>query len=84
MNESGWATKGDNANRVDSGADSCRIVSVNDRSISDSRAVCGDWLRTEQRTRRLFAAVEARTAGYGGIAAASQATGIARSTSAVG
>jgi hypothetical protein len=33
-----------------------------------------------ERTRRLFAAVEARTAGYGGIAAASQATGIARST----
>lgn len=33
-----------------------------------------------ERTRRLFAAAEARTAGYGGIAAASQATGIARST----
>jgi Rhodopirellula transposase DDE domain len=33
-----------------------------------------------ERTRRLFAAIEARTAGYGGIAAASQATGIARST----
>lgn len=33
-----------------------------------------------ERTRRLFAAVEARTAGYGGIAAAFQATGIARST----
>jgi Rhodopirellula transposase DDE domain len=33
-----------------------------------------------ERTRRLFAAVEARTAGYGGIAACSQATGIARST----
>ncbi len=33
-----------------------------------------------ERTRRLFAAVEARTAGYGGIAAASQATGIAQST----
>ena len=33
-----------------------------------------------ERTRRLFAAAEARTAGYGGIAAASHATGIARST----
>jgi hypothetical protein len=33
-----------------------------------------------ERTRRLFAAVEARTAGYGGIAASSRATGIARST----
>ncbi|HTW70664.1 MAG TPA: ISAzo13 family transposase, partial [Acetobacteraceae bacterium] len=33
-----------------------------------------------ERARRLFAAVEARTAGYGGIAACSRATGIARST----
>ena len=32
------------------------------------------------RSRRLLAAVEARTAGYGGIAAASRATGIALST----
>jgi hypothetical protein len=33
-----------------------------------------------ERTRRLFAAIEARTAGYGGIAAAAQATGLAPST----
>jgi hypothetical protein len=33
-----------------------------------------------ERSRRLLAAAEARTAGHGGIAAASQATGIARST----
>ena len=33
-----------------------------------------------ERSRRLLAAAEAKTAGYGGIAAASQATGIARST----
>ena len=33
-----------------------------------------------ERTRRLFAAIEARTAGYGGIVACAQATGIARST----
>jgi hypothetical protein len=33
-----------------------------------------------ERARRLLAAVEAKTAGYGGIAAASRATGIARST----
>ena len=33
-----------------------------------------------ERSRRLFVAAEARTAGYGGIAAASRATGIARST----
>ena len=33
-----------------------------------------------ERARRLFAAAEARTAGYGGIAAASRATGLAPST----
>lgn len=33
-----------------------------------------------ERARRLLAAVEAKTAGYGGIAATSRATGIARST----
>ena len=33
-----------------------------------------------ERSRRLLAAAEARTAGHGGIAAASRATGIARST----
>src|SRR6185436_11316200 len=34
----------------------------------------------DERRRRLFAATEARTAGYGGIAAVSRATGIAVST----
>ena len=33
-----------------------------------------------ERSRRLLVAAEARTAGYGGIAAASRATGLARST----
>jgi len=33
-----------------------------------------------ERGRRLLAAAEARTAGYGGIAASSRATGVARST----
>ncbi len=33
-----------------------------------------------ERERRLFAATEARAAGYGGIAAASAATGVAAST----
>src|SRR5450432_4454256 len=33
-----------------------------------------------ERSRRLLAAAEAKTAGYGGITAASHATGIARST----
>src|SRR3954463_13228081 len=34
----------------------------------------------DERRRRLFAATEARTAGYGGVAAVSRATGIAAST----
>jgi hypothetical protein len=33
-----------------------------------------------ERSRRLLVAAEAKTAGYGGIAAASRATGVARST----
>jgi len=36
--------------------------------------------RLDERGRRLFAAAEARTAGYGGVSAAMRATGIARST----
>src|SRR5256885_4283022 len=34
----------------------------------------------DERSRRLLAATEARAAGYGGIAAVSQATGVAPST----
>lgn len=34
----------------------------------------------DERSRRLFAAAEAKTAGHGGIAAVSRVTGIARST----
>src|SRR5580765_207262 len=40
-------------------------------------AVCG---QLDERGVRLLAAAEARAAGYGGIAAVSRATGIARST----
>ena len=36
--------------------------------------------RLDERERRLFAAAEARSAGYGGVSAVSRATGIARST----
>jgi hypothetical protein len=38
----------------------------------------------DERSRRLLAATEARAAGYGGIAAVSQATGVAPSTIARG
>jgi len=34
----------------------------------------------DERSRRIFAATEARTAGHGGIAAVSRATGVAAST----
>jgi hypothetical protein len=36
--------------------------------------------RLDERGRRLFAAAEARAAGYGGVSAVPRATGIARST----
>ena len=51
---------------------------VDASSIRERFAAVGRDLN--ERARRLFAAAEARTAGYGGIAAASQATGLARST----
>jgi hypothetical protein len=38
----------------------------------------------DERSRRIFAASEAKTAGYGGIAAAARATGLAASTIARG
>ena len=37
-------------------------------------------LTLDERARRIFAAAEAKTAGYGGIAAVARATGIAAST----
>src|ERR1700676_2090855 len=51
---------------------------IDPSAIRERFAAVGRGLN--ERTRRLFAAVEARTAGYGGIAASSRATGIARST----
>ena len=50
-----------------------------DASVISARfAAVGSGLN--ERSRRLHAAAEAKTAGYGGIAAAARATGIARST----
>ena len=51
---------------------------IDPSAIRERFAAVGRGLN--ERTRRLFAAVEAGTAGYGGIAACSHATGIARST----
>jgi hypothetical protein len=46
--------------------------------IRERFAAVSDGLN--ERSRRLLVAAEAKTAGYGGIAAASRATGVARST----
>ena len=51
---------------------------INITAIADRYAVVSRHL--DERGRRLFAAVEARSAGYGGIAAVARATGIAAST----
>jgi hypothetical protein len=51
---------------------------INASAIRDRFTAVGSGLN--ERSRRLFAAAEAKTAGYGGITAAAQATGIARST----
>ena len=51
---------------------------VNVSTIGDRYAALRRSL--DERGRRLFAAAEARTAGHGGVSAASRATGLARST----
>jgi hypothetical protein len=51
---------------------------VNEASIRERFTAFGKGL--DERSRRLLAAAEAKAAGYGGIAAAYRATGIARST----
>ena len=51
---------------------------VDSEAIRERFAAVGRGLN--ERSRRLFAAAEAKTSGYGGIAAASRATGMARST----
>jgi hypothetical protein len=51
---------------------------INEASIRERFAAVG--ISLNERSRRLFAAAEAKAAGHGGIAAAYRATGIARST----
>src|SRR3954454_10448044 len=55
---------------------------INETSIRERFAAVGSGLN--ERSRRLFAAAEAKTAGYGGIVATSRATGNARSTTGRG
>ena len=51
---------------------------INKSAIRERFTVVGQDL--DEQSRRLLAAVEAKTGGYDGIAAASRATGVARST----
>jgi hypothetical protein len=51
---------------------------INESAIRARFAAVGSGLN--ERSRRLFVAAEAKTAGYGGIAATCRASGIARST----
>jgi hypothetical protein len=57
-----------------------QYVGRHDRHASDSgqMGVCGSKL--DERGRRMFAADEARAAGWGGVEAVSEITGLARST----
>jgi DNA-binding phage protein len=52
--------------------------------MADTDAICARYAalsdHLDERARRIFAAAEAKTAGYGGIAAVARATGIAAST----
>src|SRR6201995_4641223 len=60
------------------GGFSYSVVMVNTAPIRERFAALAPHL--DERARRMFAATEAQTAGYGGIAAVSRATGIAAST----
>src|SRR5689334_18522569 len=51
---------------------------IDERAIRQRYEALGDQL--DERSRRLLAAAEARSAGRGGIAAVARATGLARST----
>src|SRR5438445_5979081 len=55
----------------------CRLM-IDIASIRERYAALSQHL--DERGRRVFAATEAKTAGYGGIAALSRATGMAAST----
>ena len=56
-----------------------RILGMIDTSVIRARFTAVERDLNE-RSRRLLAAAEAKSAGHGGIAAASRATGVARST----
>jgi hypothetical protein len=53
---------------------------VDERAIGERHRLLNAQGVLDERTRRLWAAVEARSAGYGGLAAVVRATGISEST----
>src|SRR4051794_40940795 len=64
----------------DSPVPSPSVLQIDDRHRLDSRTLCRLSQHLDERGRRVFAATEAKTAGYGGIAALSRATGMGAST----
>lgn len=60
-------------------ASSVQAVRMTDTSVIRERFTAVER-ELNERSRRLLAAAEAKTAGYGGITAVSRATGVARST----
>src|ERR1700680_4710275 len=64
----------------DSGTLRTGVGRSHDRRGRDSAAMGGGGVEARRRGRRLLAAAEVRTAGWGGLAVVSKITGLARST----
>jgi hypothetical protein len=60
------------------GATAAMLVSMNTNTLQEKYATLAPMLN--ERTRRIWAATEARAIGYGGIAQVMRATGLSRST----
>ena len=71
-------TDRDGRNTATAGGSVYAPLMVNASSIRERFVAVGRGLN--ERARRLFAAAEGQTAGYGGVAATARATGIARNT----
>jgi hypothetical protein len=70
--------------RFDSSVSRCCVLGITCRAMIDLVGIQQRWdadgAKRDERGRRVFAASEARAAGYGGLAALSEITGLARST----
>ncbi|MDB5737849.1 MAG: ISAzo13 family transposase, partial [Sphingomonas bacterium] len=69
--------------RFDSSVSRCCVLGITCRAMIDLVGIQQRWdadgAKRDERGRRVFAASEARAAGYGGLAALSEITGLARS-----